>query len=86
MIITGVDVGRSVAVGLGVVVGAGVQVGSIRMRGVDVGWILVGEALGVAVLVDAGVQAAKIKRILRKMKGTRFMRHLPFSNGSTQHS
>jgi hypothetical protein len=86
MIITGVEVGRGVAVGLGVVVGAGVQVGSIRTRGVAVGGTSVGEEIGVGVEVEAGVQAARNKRMPRKIKGNRLMIRLPFSNGSTQHS
>jgi hypothetical protein len=60
MIIMGVDVGRGVGVGLGVVVGLGVQVGSMRMRGVDVAGISVGEAFMAGVAVAAGVQPAKI--------------------------
>ena len=56
---TGVEVGRTVAVGLGVVVGAAVQVGSMRTRGVLVEISWVGDACRVGVEVAEGVQAVK---------------------------
>jgi hypothetical protein len=82
----GVGVLRGVRVGLGGVVGAGVQVGSIRLRGVLLGRIVVGEA-GVGVDVAAGAaQLARKKHIPRITELIRFMRCHRADCGSFRHT
>jgi hypothetical protein len=57
----------------------------MRMRGVEVGGIAVGEAIIVGEAVGLEVQPVKISMIQRVMKIIRFMIRLPSGHESAQH-
>ncbi len=80
------DVLRGVRVGLGGVVGAGVQVGSIRLRGVLLGWIIVGVAREDVDIVAGVAQLASNNPMPTMAMLNRFKACLPAGCGSFRHS